>query len=57
MKRARIAFKGAAVWADLVDNDSTLRLGNGETISATEAHWLAPVTPGPPSHATWCGTM
>ncbi|MEP6829891.1 MAG: fumarylacetoacetate hydrolase family protein [Rhizomicrobium sp.] len=46
MKRARIAHKGSAVWADLVDNDSALRLGDGETLSIAEAHWLAPVTPG-----------
>jgi len=46
MKRARIAHKGAAVWALLVDNDSALRLGDGETISVAEAHWLAPITPG-----------
>jgi len=46
MKRARIAHKGAAVWALLVDNDSALRLGDGETISVAEAHWLPPITPG-----------
>jgi len=46
MKRACIAHKGAAVWADLIDNDSALRLGNGEIIPAAGAHWLAPVTPG-----------
>ena len=46
MKRARIAHKGSAVWAELVDQDKALRLGNGEIIPAAEAHWLAPVTPG-----------
>jgi 5-oxopent-3-ene-1,2,5-tricarboxylate decarboxylase/2-hydroxyhepta-2,4-diene-1,7-dioate isomerase len=46
MKRARIAHKGSAVWADLVDNDTALRLGDGETLSVVDAHWLAPVTPG-----------
>jgi 5-oxopent-3-ene-1,2,5-tricarboxylate decarboxylase/2-hydroxyhepta-2,4-diene-1,7-dioate isomerase len=46
MKRARIAHKGSTVWADLVDNDSALRLGDGETLSIAEARWLAPVTPG-----------
>jgi 5-oxopent-3-ene-1,2,5-tricarboxylate decarboxylase/2-hydroxyhepta-2,4-diene-1,7-dioate isomerase len=46
MKRARIYDKGAAVWAELIDNDKTLRLGNGETLPAAEAHWLPPVTPG-----------
>jgi 5-oxopent-3-ene-1,2,5-tricarboxylate decarboxylase/2-hydroxyhepta-2,4-diene-1,7-dioate isomerase len=46
MKRARIAHKGAAVWAELVDNDSALRLGTGEIIPTAGAHWLAPFTPG-----------
>ena len=46
MKRARIAYQGSAVWTELVDNDSALRLGNGEIIPAADAHWLAPVTPG-----------
>lgn len=46
MKRARIAHKGTAVWADLIDNDNALRLSSGETVLAAEAHWLAPVTPG-----------
>ena len=46
MKRARIAHKGSAVWADLIDHDNALRLASGETVSAAEAQWLAPVTPG-----------
>jgi len=46
MKRARIAHNGSAVWADLVDSGSTLRLGNGETLAVADAHWLAPVAPG-----------
>ena len=46
MKRARIAYKGAAVWAELFDNDNALRLGDGETLPIGDAHWLAPVTPG-----------
>jgi 5-oxopent-3-ene-1,2,5-tricarboxylate decarboxylase/2-hydroxyhepta-2,4-diene-1,7-dioate isomerase len=46
MKRARIFDKGAAVWAEVIDGDKTLRLGNGETLPAAEAHWLPPVTPG-----------
>lgn len=46
MKRARIAYQGSTAWADLVDNDDALRLGNGDVISAAEAQWLPPVTPG-----------
>jgi 5-oxopent-3-ene-1,2,5-tricarboxylate decarboxylase / 2-hydroxyhepta-2,4-diene-1,7-dioate isomerase len=46
MKRARIAHKGSAVWADLIDHDNALRLASGETVSAAEAQWLAPVTLG-----------
>lgn len=46
MKRARIAHKGSAAWAELVDQDNALRFGNGEIIPAAGAHWLAPVTPG-----------
>jgi 5-oxopent-3-ene-1,2,5-tricarboxylate decarboxylase/2-hydroxyhepta-2,4-diene-1,7-dioate isomerase len=46
MKRARIAWQGRAVWADLVDDDQWLRLANGERVDAAHAHWLPPVTPG-----------
>ncbi|MBN9544859.1 MAG: fumarylacetoacetate hydrolase family protein [Alphaproteobacteria bacterium] len=46
MKRARIAYQGSAAWADLVDDDKALRLGNGEIISTSKAQWLPPVTPG-----------
>jgi 5-oxopent-3-ene-1,2,5-tricarboxylate decarboxylase/2-hydroxyhepta-2,4-diene-1,7-dioate isomerase len=30
----------------MIDNDAALRLPGGEIIAASEAHWLAPVTPG-----------
>jgi 5-oxopent-3-ene-1,2,5-tricarboxylate decarboxylase / 2-hydroxyhepta-2,4-diene-1,7-dioate isomerase len=46
MKRARIAFRGSIVWADVVANGETLRLPSGESIAAAQAQWLAPVTPG-----------
>ncbi len=46
MKRARIFHKGAVTWAALVDNDRALRLPSGEILALTQAHWLAPVTPG-----------
>ena len=45
MKRARIFHRGAAVWADMVENDTALRLGNGETLSVSDAQWLPPGTP------------
>lgn len=46
MKRARIWHAGAALWAEVIDRDSALRLPTGETIALEEADWLAPVTPG-----------
>lgn len=46
MKRARIAHKGTAVWAELADNDASLRLRNGDVVPVADAHWLAPATPG-----------
>lgn len=46
MKRARIAHKGAALWAELIENDTALRLPSGEIVAAREAQWLPPVTPG-----------
>jgi 5-oxopent-3-ene-1,2,5-tricarboxylate decarboxylase / 2-hydroxyhepta-2,4-diene-1,7-dioate isomerase len=46
MKRARIMHKGAAVWADLINNDNALRLPTGEVIAAHDVEWLPPVTPG-----------
>jgi 5-oxopent-3-ene-1,2,5-tricarboxylate decarboxylase/2-hydroxyhepta-2,4-diene-1,7-dioate isomerase len=46
MKRARIFHKGVAIWAEVIDDDKTLRLGNGETLPVAKAHWLPPVTPG-----------
>jgi 5-oxopent-3-ene-1,2,5-tricarboxylate decarboxylase/2-hydroxyhepta-2,4-diene-1,7-dioate isomerase len=46
MKRARIMHRGAAVWADLINNDNALRLPAGEVIAADDVEWLAPVTQG-----------
>ena len=46
MKRARIYHKGAAVWAEVINGDQTLRLATGETLPVAGAHWLPPVTPG-----------
>jgi 5-oxopent-3-ene-1,2,5-tricarboxylate decarboxylase / 2-hydroxyhepta-2,4-diene-1,7-dioate isomerase len=46
MNRARLWHAGAAVWADVIDKDSALRLPNGETIAVEDANWLPPVTPG-----------
>ncbi|MFT4077527.1 MAG: fumarylacetoacetate hydrolase family protein [Asticcacaulis sp.] len=46
MKRARIYHKGATVWAEVIDGDQTLKLVSGETLPASDAHWLPPTTPG-----------
>ncbi len=46
MKRARIAFKGSIVWADVIGDDDILHLPSGERLATAYAHWLAPVTPG-----------
>ena len=46
MKRACIAHQGRAVWAEVVDDGATLLLADGATLSATDAKWLPPVTPG-----------
>jgi 5-oxopent-3-ene-1,2,5-tricarboxylate decarboxylase / 2-hydroxyhepta-2,4-diene-1,7-dioate isomerase len=46
MKRARIVHKGTTLWAELIDDDSSLRFPSGEIIAASDAHWLAPLTPG-----------
>lgn len=46
MKRARIAHRGRDVWAEVVDNDSRLRLTDGTHIAVEQAHWLPPVQPG-----------
>lgn len=46
MKRARIAHKGSVYWTEVVDSDAALKLPTGETITAADAQWLAPVTPG-----------
>ncbi len=46
MRRARIAHRGRELWAEVADDGVRLRLPGGAEISADEAHWLAPVTPG-----------
>ncbi|HKD46822.1 MAG TPA: fumarylacetoacetate hydrolase family protein [Rhizomicrobium sp.] len=46
MKRARIAYRGAVVWAQLNESGTALRLPSGEVVSPEEVQWLAPVTPG-----------
>ncbi|HKR91942.1 fumarylacetoacetate hydrolase family protein [Novosphingobium sp.] len=46
MKRARIAFRGRELWAEAIENGEALRLPGGRVISAREAHWLPPITPG-----------
>jgi 5-oxopent-3-ene-1,2,5-tricarboxylate decarboxylase/2-hydroxyhepta-2,4-diene-1,7-dioate isomerase len=46
VKRARIAYGGAVQWAEVLGDGAILRLPNGETIAATSAQWLAPVSQG-----------
>jgi 5-oxopent-3-ene-1,2,5-tricarboxylate decarboxylase / 2-hydroxyhepta-2,4-diene-1,7-dioate isomerase len=46
MRRARIAYKGAAQWAEVREYGAALRLRGGETIAAQEAQWLAPAVAG-----------
>lgn len=46
MKRARIFHRGRDVWAELVDNDTMLRLANGARLPVSEAQWLPPVQRG-----------
>lgn len=46
MKRARIYHQGAAVWAEVSPDATHVHLATGETVSASETHWLPPVTPG-----------
>ena len=46
MKRAKIFHNGSALWGASIDNDMALKLGSGEIVSAADAHWLAPITPG-----------
>ncbi len=45
MKRARIAYGGRTLWAEVVDDDALL-LPGGESIKTADAIWLPPVTPG-----------
>lgn len=44
MRRARIFHRGRALWARV--QGDTLVLPGGERLSASDAHWLPPVTPG-----------
>lgn len=46
MRRARIAHKGAAVWGELTDGLTHVRLANGELIDVAAAQWLPPVMSG-----------
>ena len=46
MKRARIAHRGRALWCEVIEGDTRLRLPGGAVIAADEAHWLPPVLPG-----------
>ena len=46
MKRARIAFRGRELWAEVIDGGSALRLPDGRRVPADEAHWLPPIVPG-----------
>ncbi len=46
MKRARIYHHGRIVWAEVVEAGEALLLPEGTRLSAGDAQWLAPVTPG-----------
>ena len=46
MKRARIAHDGAVVWAEVIENESALRLPNGQRVAVKDVQFLPPVTPG-----------
>ena len=46
MKRARIAWGGRVLWAEVLDDGAQLRLPDGARVSAQEATWLPPVEPG-----------
>ena len=46
MKRARIAYRGREVWAEVPEGGERLLLPGGREITASDAHWLAPVLPG-----------
>lgn len=51
MKRACIYHRGRAVWGEIVDGDSAIRLPNGTLVPAGDAQWLPPVTPGAATYA------
>lgn len=46
MRRARIAHRGRELWVGVSADGETLTLPGGVQLPASEAHWLAPVTPG-----------
>jgi 5-oxopent-3-ene-1,2,5-tricarboxylate decarboxylase / 2-hydroxyhepta-2,4-diene-1,7-dioate isomerase len=46
MKRARIFHRGRDLWAELVEDDSALRLPNGSLLPVEQALWLPPVVHG-----------
>lgn len=46
MKRAHIFHRGRAVWAEVIENDSVLRLPGGARVAVAEALWLPPVQRG-----------
>ncbi len=46
MKRARIAHGGSIFWTEMIENDTALRLPNGQMLAAKGAIFLPPVTPG-----------
>jgi len=46
MRRARIAHHGRDIWVSVSADGDTLTLPGGAHLSASQAHWLPPVTPG-----------
>lgn len=44
MKRARILHDGRAQWAELIADDTALRLASGAVVLNADAAWLPPVT-------------
>ena len=46
MRRARIAFRGRDLWAEVIEEGRALRLPGGRCVAADEAQWLPPVVPG-----------
>lgn len=51
MKRARIFHRGRDCWAEVIEGDTVLRLGDGTLVPIDEAQWLPPVTPGAACYA------